>query len=947
MNGWTESSGRSAAGRAGPGHLASRSAGSIALLGALLFSAAAGAEELRVPLGPAQVSAGAGDAAGLVDEQDRIIGPPVGAPAHGWTIPSTQWKQFPFSADLDLGGVRPVSKLWLFDTEGTGGVVIAQGGPDAWTPVATNACTQYRRWVAVPLDVETRHLRLTRLSPGANFSEIAVYEYPPAEWAAVKARKAEEARAAAERAAALERAAAEMAKRPLVDLGAPFGRLPLVDEIDCAATAPDRGFGESPAGAGRVETILGRACRVLPPAEKESTWMGWRIGRMKLLQPGAAYVLEVEYPEDAPRSMVVINTGNETSRGFHTGPTTGDAFHPKYVDNRNESLDVPLSGRWERWTLLFRLHDRFPERGLIRGAGPRTLTPEDGFDVTIAQFDARNVPMSRGAAVARIRLFAVPDPEALAQPLRLPPAGLPHRRLFWREEMADGVIAGAKEVDRGLRDRLDWYLAKAGLMRFLGMNTFSKDLLEFGACQHWDPTPLGGNEWVYHEAATKGLWAEIVALMGGHGFDVLPYYEYSGSKGAKGLGPQRRAKPLARDDAFTHISWIESANADVTDPDAIEDFGKMLDLTVLALKDKARFAGAWLRPRSQLPVGFGDATRARFAREAHGGAAVTREQLKADRALYGRYLRWWEGKRRDFLTAARDRLRAGGVADACILFTGCAGEPGVGFDSWEPVLVTDSPAAWTPVLAQPGHRTAKDEAIRPVTVDEVVRGGLYLKGLLAPGLNWGDWEVHHANPSDDPAAYRDLDGVMLTHAFNRLHTVASPATFDAYRARGGLAAIRHYTLNENMMFDAADKEKLGYFVADIERAGPYCMMAEVQAVAAGDPTMIGYLSGGNFGRGFPEPVRRFNAAFLALPALPSRVVEGACDAPGVVVRRIDTPSNGTWFAVAHTGWKTVEATIRLPGDGPVADAVTGAEVAAGRTVRCTLGPCELRAWQGR
>ena len=29
---------------------------------------------------------------------------------------------------------------------------------------------------------------------------------------------------------------------------------------------------------------------------------------------------------------------------------------------------------------------------------------------------------------------------------------------------------------------------------------------------------------------------------------------------------QRRAKPLTRDDAFSHIKWIESANADVTDP---------------------------------------------------------------------------------------------------------------------------------------------------------------------------------------------------------------------------------------------------------------------------------------------------------------------------------------------------------------------------------------------
>ena len=30
-----------------------------------------------------------------------------------------------------------------------------------------------------------------------------------------------------------------------------------------------------------------------------------------------------------------------------------------------------------------------------------------------------------------------------------------------------------------------------------------------------------------------------------------------------------------------------------------------LDLTVINLQDKAKFAGVWLRPRSQMPVGFG------------------------------------------------------------------------------------------------------------------------------------------------------------------------------------------------------------------------------------------------------------------------------------------------------------------------------------------------------
>lgn len=105
--------------------------------------------------------------------------------------------------------------------------------------------------------------------------------------------------------------------------------------------------------------------------------------------------------------------------------------------------------------------------------------------------------MSRGAAVNRIRLFEVLEPDQLAQPVSLPPAPLPRRHLFWREEMADGII-DPKNDQAGIANPIDWYRYKAELMRFLGMNTYSKDLLEFGACQHWDSTPYGGNDWVFH-----------------------------------------------------------------------------------------------------------------------------------------------------------------------------------------------------------------------------------------------------------------------------------------------------------------------------------------------------------------------------------------------------------------------------------------------------------------
>lgn len=920
------------------------------IAGCWLISGALADTELpenRVKVDPGMVvnESKIGDPKGLVDEQDQIIGAPAGHPTGKWEINSSQNKNYPFSSYIDLGKERNLSKLWIYDTNGSGKLTISVGKPGAWKEVTTYGCDQYLKWVPLTMDVTTQYVRFTRMDPGAQFTEVAFYEYTPKAQQAMIEAKAAEAKAQAEQEAALAKARAEMEKRPLVDAGEPFGQLYLIDEVDCAVQQPDREFVEVPAGASRVETILGKPCRVLSKTADAAAFFSYRVGKMKLLNPGSSYVLEVEYPEDAPRSYIVMNGGNETERGFHTGPTLGDAMHPKYVNNLNESISTPLTGKFQTWKILFNLHDQTPTLAYIRGGGPRELKPADGFTVTIGQFSAKNIPMSAGAAVSKIRLYGVPDASKYDAKYTLPPKELPHRRLFWREEMADGVIGSEKLAERGLKDPLDWWKFKANTMKFLGMNTYTKDLLEFGAVQHWDSTDGGGNNWAYFQAYHKDSWGKIVEVMGKAGFDVLPYYEYAGSKGAKGLGEQRRATPLTRDDAFTHIKWIESANADITDPDTYADFKKMLDLTVLKFKDKANFAGIWLRPRSQIPMGFGDKTRERFAKEANAGVAVTRKQLIADKVLLEKYENWWLLKRKQFNVAMRDYLRENGVKDAMVLYTTCASEPGVNFKTWDPLLVTDNVPAWQKILDQPDQLpTGTGKKTVAITVQEVVQKHLYLDALLTPPLNWGDWEIHHANPQADPANYKDTEGVMLTKAFNRVYTVADPKTFDAFREPSGLTLVRHYSLNENMMFDKDDKPVLGYFCADVERAGPFCMMAEAYAMANGDPTQIGYLVGETFTRGFPQYARNFNTAFLSLPALPSKIVANASGDKEVVVRSIATEKFGTYLSVVNIGMTGKEVTIKLPVSGKVTDAATGQAIdAPGGVVKLPMYPCQLRA----
>jgi hypothetical protein len=225
-------------------------------------------------------------------------------------------------------------------------------------------------------------------------------------------------------------------------------------------------------------------------------------------------------------------------------------------------------------------------------------------------------------------------------------------------------------------------------------------------------------------------------------------------------------------------------------------------------------------------------------------------------------------------------------------------------------------------------------------LDQVAEDEMYLDAIISKPRTFGNWEWHHGSPQADPQNYKDNAHVLMTYPFNRMYTVNNPKAFDYFRNKGGLAVIRHFPLNENTLDDIT-----GYFVSDFERVGPYVMMPEALAVANGDPWYIGYTSGHVFNRGFPEYSRAFNANFLALPALPSEVVENASDNQNVVVRMIPTPGyQGTYFAVVNTGFQSLKGVaVNLGKGGQIEAAVTGQTVGRGPSVTLDLDPFELKS----
>jgi hypothetical protein len=278
---------------------------------------------------------------------------------------------------------------------------------------------------------------------------------------------------------------------------------------------------------------------------------------------------------------------------------------------------------------------------------------------------------------------------------------------------------------------------------------------------------------------------------------------------------------------------------------------------------------------------------------------------------------------------------------------------GPGMNGAPAQVTTDDPAWWDAYArAVPGESWFR-WALVPTPFERVVAGDYYRQSIeLREVVSPEPWrsEPYHSAPVADPPRYRDRDDVMLTFPAGRLFTVARPELLAEYRSRAGLTVLRHYTLNEDNHDPAKGPSDLpfdglvGYTSVDVDRAGPHVRLMEARAVAAADPTHLGMLCASAFSSGFPDYVRRFNQAFLALPALPSEIVPDAADHPAVVVRQIRTERDGTYFLAVNTSMDPAETRVQVPADGATRDLVERRDLGGLKELRLSLHSGELRAY---
>jgi hypothetical protein len=130
----------------------------------------------KITLTPAMVTneSGQGTPTQLVDEQTLSADP---REKNGGGSPVTQWSTSSANASayIDLGAVKQIDRIYLYDSNNVGNLTISVGTPGSWTPLFVDDMTAYNSWREHVVTTSTRYIRVTRNATSANVNEIVIY----------------------------------------------------------------------------------------------------------------------------------------------------------------------------------------------------------------------------------------------------------------------------------------------------------------------------------------------------------------------------------------------------------------------------------------------------------------------------------------------------------------------------------------------------------------------------------------------------------------------------------------------------------------------------------------------------------------------------------------------------------------------------------------------------
>ncbi|MGD0089008.1 MAG: sugar-binding domain-containing protein [Planctomycetota bacterium] len=681
----------------------------------------------------------------------------------------------------------------------------------------------------------------------------------------------------------------------------PYGKLKLVDEIDCALDpAQDEhpykegGISESWFGTKAycawikgvsVQELNGRKYRQTDNNE----WFMYRVGRE--IKPHTPYLVRVEYPEDKHRfcQMNIDSGANYQGGGF----MTGDKFDAKAY---------PLSGNFEWYDQLV-----FPDGSDYGWRGSRSNKSNNGFWISF--FDRGRVYCSgwdTGAAASRIKLYEIGDSDKLSPKITFP-ENAPQRTL-----MADWEREPEWNAEDALRHA-----------KFKGLNALAPVIHKWHFGAYWE-TKLGYNK---HTDKERAIYKQYLDAAEKHSVGLVVRVEYGGSNDL----PQE-ARCIGPDGGPARTGRYSNWGADLLHPETWKDFERLITELIgqYAGQYKQLKGLLWRLRCDRMQISYSKFDVEFFCKE--NGLALPNGDAKAlaKWASSGdtgkKYEQWWQKKRIEFLVRISEKLKSCRPDLKFYYYQWEADGWGLGGVPMDYTLLYDWQTSWQMAKRESDYRAK----VKPED---------YLKMLPSNPIMRAPMDLWHG-----------VKGVNFLAPVHWNYLADNEPYINYWRTGEGLAICNMFTYYEGLRNVQGDI----YETSELTPGGPaFGMAEEVLACFHGDPDVLTCTTY-TYGRGFINTHRRFAQAFLALPAIPGKVVADAV-APAdseVKVRRYDT-ANGVYLGIAHKGTKAKTFTVSLPGewkDGvTVADLVTNApvkcKVSDGRlTFEIAPGPMELNSF---
>ncbi len=677
----------------------------------------------------------------------------------------------------------------------------------------------------------------------------------------------------------------------------PYGRLKLIDKIDCSVDPvqdehPYKEGGIRDSWVGRrayatwkdgisIKEYQGRRYR---EANNNEHFL-YRIGRGEM-KPHQAYVLRILYPDNAKRYMPIeIKAGrNYNGTGFRTGAGPDDPL-----------VNYPQTGEWQ-WMDNFVINDDVT----YGSEGARKASSKHGFWVAFHDTGRCYAPgYDVGPAAAEIRLYEIPDPAAVYPKIRLP-QGQPQRLLMTDWEREPEI----RPLDMAHYARLMGFNAVAPVFEKWGAAAF------FPTKGGWNiPAPEAWNSATDGEGENSALYEQFLQATAAVGLPIIPRIEYGGSptlpKEARVIGPDGNPDRCGR---------FFDYGANILHPATWTEMEMLLDdLVGVWIGKYPQIGGVLWRMRSdRIKVSYGTADIAIFCRET-GTPAPTGDGKAQAKWASGKmgvvYNEWWRGKHCEFLLRIRDKLRS--IRPDLQLYY-YNWDP----DGWNMGESENTSVDWSDYYNIDRARLWYE---RKSTAHRALKDADYVRMLTS--FAQPHWILR-------PELYAKIDGIHLFAPVHWRYLADNAPYLEYFRTGAGLAMCNMFNYEEKGRTNVQHDD---YETSEMVSGGrDFAMAEEVLASFHADPQVFTSTTY-TFGRAFADVHRRFAQAFRALPAVPGTVLAGACVNPEVRVRSY--PGQGcTYIGVVHKGVAATHVNLRLP----IAAAKQVTDLVSGQPVPFTI-----------